>query len=1396
MIRKKKKLILWVLAAFLVGGAGLVGVGELLIQHRAAVRKRDGIAASIAGDHEKAADLLGRYLQRNPSDADEVLPYYIKSRELAELPNGQHLGMTMAALKMLIGDQPDRLDDRRHLLELYARLERRPEAVDLANAILSNKNHPEWAGDLRTLEIKTDVLAKLNQDHEALDSAEMWAKLAPLDIKAQMARMELHAVLKHPQKQMIADAEALRLAHPGDPRFELLEGFAYGIGSDEPDSYTQAVNWTKTAAAHPQLSDDVAQLILTQFDQLGLPEDSLAVLQAATKRGAGPELRHALGKRLWEQGRWEPAAAAFADVDPQDPSSDATLVALKAITLANLGKSAEAEAARTALSARKLAAAKAWVLLLRRIIDAAQLDDKQVITACRAALQLDPRNPYLAYYLGDADARLGELDQAVQAWRVAEAYDGTWNVPGVRLVEALLQGNHPDQAQWIATDAIRHNHTAGAAIALARAYSLGNTANAEQIAQVGKLVDQIQRVLPNDERTLLVRIEWLCRQDKKAEARDTALTAVNRQPVPGEQFLVAVADKSRQYGLGIQSECLAASRKAHGVTPGLAYAQAVDRFLAGQKDQAVSGFDADARVAGKPQDLSWRQARAELLDFTASPDAKVAWIKLGDEFPNDITVQHAFLTARSMQGDWDAMGKAINRLKTLAGENAVEWRMAQARLEVLSPRNDSDYEQGALDLNDLLKLDPTSTAAHELLARALVHMKRIDGAIEQLTIAAKQDTSSVPIALELAALLQSRGDFDRVQKELDRVTPWIHSPSERKQAAAILAQQGNSEGALEMLEHPTTRPGEDGAQATPDLLTAELYRRRREFDKAEQVVGKLLEHPDLATIRFAASLYVEAGRMDQAQAVLAKLDDLKLDPGMKELALGGFSIETGQLGEAIRHYQAATIQAPTNPVGWRVLASSQFAAGDGNNAVATIEKGMHAVPSDHGLAAIYSHGDDLREAAAFDDERPVVLLVMNDPLDDTAIELLKTLVEANKTNDIERLASRLQQLTERHPDFLPAQLQLVQCLASMRRFEEALIVARHAASSFPSSPQPAAFAVQVSATAGRWQDMKDAAEMLKKRTVENPLLADLSIAQALIQLRQFDAALSQLQPYVKAASADPDRYPEVVRTRAIAQVHSDQTSAASEMLWPLTSRSAQWRMRWMQVALEISNGSEAVAWLDRLGPTIMPNAIGEKTALAQSYDLLGTRLNDPAIVRKSDEIFAGILSDPAVTATAVVAAGSRAEVHGDLTTAEKLYRRALKMEPGLWVAQNNLAITIVHRGGDPKEASEYVSAAVKLQPKQATLRDTLAQAQSEAGDAKAAADSELLAIQLDPDDPRWRVRRAKYLFDSGDVTSAKKVVHDLETQRLDMDRLSAAQKADVNRELDAVRKRAAGTKTL
>lgn len=1403
--KNRKKRVVWVLSIILVGVVGLIGLGVLANYLRAARWKREGEAAATAGEHDKAAYLLGRYLQRYPHD-DDVLTYYVKSREAAELDNGQHLAMTMAALKQLIGDKPDTLEYRKHLLELEVRLERRPEALDTANAILSNHAHPEWAGDLRTLELKTGVLRSFHndskpeissqRDRDALATAETWARLAPLDIKAQMARMELHAMLHHPQQALIQEAEALRQAHLNDPGFELLEGFAYSIGRDVPDAYQQSVDWTTKAAGHPQINEEVGRMIVTQFDKLGKPEKSLETLESLSKHGAGPEVRHDLARRLWEVGRWQGAADALADLNPQDPNADATLLALKAITLANLGKTADANAARTALAARKQAAAAAWVLLLRRVVDAAQLDDKQVATACRSALMLDPRNPYLAYFLGDADARMGEVDQAIEAWRVAAASDGTWSMPAERLVEALLRSNHPDKAQEVARYSLWRSRSPGAAIALARAYSSDDAANAEHAADLGKLVDQILQLLPDEERTLLIRIDWLVRQEKKDQARAAAVDSLKHQPPFSEQFILGLADKSRQFGLGVEHDCYELCQKAHGVTPNLAYSKSVDAYLSGQKAQALQIFDQLAQSGGKPQDLAWKKARAQFLDISGNPAAKAAWVELAEANPKDISIQHGLINARSVRGDRDAIGPAISRLKELTGERAIEWRLADARLKVEYPQNEDDYNSGALELTHIIETDPQQTAAHVLLAHALIHMKRTDGAIEHLTIAANQDPSSVPIALELAALLQSRGDFDRVQQELDRITPSIHQTAQREQVAALLAQQGNSDRALELLEHPTTRPGEQ-TEEKPNLLLAELYRRRREFDKADQVVRKLMEHPNLPVIRFAASLCAREGRPADAQAALAKLDDLKLPPGVKELALGSYFAERHDLPKAIEHYRRATSEAPTNPAAWRILATSQMASGAAGDAMATIDRGCESLRDDAELKAIQKQSAQLRQAGGFEDERGVAILIMNNPLDsEVAGDLLRTLLDARESNDTERLASRLQQLVERHPDFLPAQLERIQCLASMGRLTDALDAAKHAETAFPAASEPARAAVQVCAAAHRWQEMKEAAGVWRKRAPDDPMLADVAAAEASIQLGQSDVAISLLQPYLQSAAANPNQYPAVVATQAAALIHAGQVDPAANLLWPLTAHSPLWRVQWMQTAVGIPDGAQAMAWMDRIAHDIAPGAIGERTYLAQFYDQLGSRLNDPAATRKSNELFAAIVADPHAPPAALFAAGSQAEGHSDFATAEKLYRRALGLDPSLWAAHNNLAMVLMREGKDSKEAADQIAIAVRLQPRQATLRDTLAQVQSGAGHFKEAADAERLAILIDPDDPRWHVRLAKYLLDGGDLNAAKDVVRGLETQRLDMARLSPEQRADVGRELDAVRKRARDAKML
>src|SRR5947209_708964 len=124
---RKRTWVVLVAAMLVVGLAGAYVGARILLERRVARWGEQGIAASKAGDHALAVDLLVRYLQRHPDDPQKAMDYYITSREAAELPNGQHLAETVAAIKILLGKHPDRVDQRLHLLELYAKLEQRPE---------------------------------------------------------------------------------------------------------------------------------------------------------------------------------------------------------------------------------------------------------------------------------------------------------------------------------------------------------------------------------------------------------------------------------------------------------------------------------------------------------------------------------------------------------------------------------------------------------------------------------------------------------------------------------------------------------------------------------------------------------------------------------------------------------------------------------------------------------------------------------------------------------------------------------------------------------------------------------------------------------------------------------------------------------------------------------------------------------------------------------------------------------------------------------------------------------------------------------------------------------------------------------------------------------------------
>jgi tetratricopeptide (TPR) repeat protein len=1410
---KRKYKIIIALACMMPVGlvGGYYGARQILIM-RIASWRASGIAASKSGDNFTAADLLARYLRRRPGDVD-ALEYYAHSRELAEEPNGQHLTETAIALKSILGLDPDRLDDRRHLLDLYVRMENRPQALDTANAILAK--HPK---DVRTLRIKTEMLVGLRQYRAAYDYAQAWSTLAPLDLQAHLNRLRIRALLAQTPGAILADAAALRAIHPDDPKFELIQGYAEILagdlagGGEETRKYeADAITWLKTAAAHPNLPDEIATVLVEQFDRVGQSNESLAIMQTAAKSGQNPAMKEALAKRCWELGRWEETVATLSDLDLSSSSSDATLIAFKAIAAERIGKKDDAERCRAALASRSTAAAKVWTELLRRfsavqattnptaiatavagITDPAA--EKLFITNCRSALAVNPDNVYIRYYFGDAEARVGETELAIQAWRSAASTNLTWPTPCVRLVDTLIQRGRSQEALVVATTAARRGSTqAAVAVSLARAWAAGvedgTVAHSDELL---KLVNQIQSDLPDDEQTLLIRIMLTARKGIKSPPdHDAAValvrSAIDRKPPLTEPMLVSLASVSQKYHMNLADECFAKSLKLYGASPLLAYHQATARFSSGNAQDGLKIFDDLAARSGKSSDVSWKLARANYLDITGLPDAPAAWKSLAKEFPNDFTVQKAIVSARAVRGDWAVVDPAIDRLKAIAPDPGLEWRLARARLMIESPRNDSDYEQASLLLDGVIKQFPSLAEPEALLARALVQMKRTDAALEHYSKSVQKDPTSVPIALQYASLLQSSGDFDRVTGELDRIAPNLRTQAERHQAAILLAQQGKAEQATKLLEQDANSDTPAATTADDQILLATLYAQQRKYDKVDPIINQLLAHPTLPGIRFATSYYTARGQSDKAIKTLGLLDTIKLDPGYKEMILASYYIQNGDAIKGDQLYAAATKVALTSAIAWRLHAGLQLALGHTADSMSTLADALKALPNDESFKALAAQNALIRQSADDPGARSIVIAAIRDPQGTApGLELLQIVSAWRSSNDAERAATQIQQFISRNPNFLPARMQLVSCYGSMNRVDDATTTAQQAMAAFPSDPEPARVAVEVSAAAGRWQTMRQLADLWRKRTTGNPILPDTAIAQADLAIRDYSSVTQRLLPYVPMAYASPDSptNANILMFYTVAAINQDQKPPLIEKLWQLAATTPEWRLRWIRMATDINDSAAAVAWLDRAAAIITTTTGPDFLILAQSYDSISeTRQYDDATHRASD-LFAKLVASKDATGEALLWAAAHAERLGDLTSAESLYRRALAASPNLWIAQNNLAVLLARRGEHLDDARSLATSVVEKHPHVATLRDSLALVQSKSGDLPGAIQTITIAIKLEPDNPAWRVRLAGYQLAAGNRADATKTLAEVDDRRLDLRKLAP----DVKSQLDTLRK--------
>ncbi len=427
--------------------------------------KQVGMAAYRSGDYQTAIDKLAEYIsheqQRDHGQLDpEALLAFANSRAKVPTKNDDYIVLAISNLRQYCSLVPENTQERDHLLEMEAPSPAyEPDALARANDLL--KNNPN---DLVALKAIAQIQVRERKFQEAAPAADRYTQLSPADLDMQRLNFEIMQALSRPALEMHRRADALHAKYPADPRFLIIQAWAYDYGrsrsqtaqqqNDDADEYKKLI---LEAAQQDPPTSQFAKTTIPLLDALGQFSAAQILLARSATKFNDPQLTLQLILRLWENRNYQEVVSRLKDLDPTAPATDAQLVALKALAHYGLSDYKSADALVSELVARGPDDhfALGWSTALKAQFSTPQQDLKTRIAHYRDAQAALPENGYIAFMLGLSYAEMDENDLALQEWRLSCRQMPSWDEPHVRLAMLLVSLGHgaSDEAGRAAEDA-------------------------------------------------------------------------------------------------------------------------------------------------------------------------------------------------------------------------------------------------------------------------------------------------------------------------------------------------------------------------------------------------------------------------------------------------------------------------------------------------------------------------------------------------------------------------------------------------------------------------------------------------------------------------------------------------------------------------------------------------------------------------------------------------------------------------------------------------------------------------------------------------------------------------------------------------------------------------------
>jgi tetratricopeptide (TPR) repeat protein len=1316
--------------ALAVAGTGVVAGGWLLhwrsenAKHQQLLRERDaGLALVESGDYEPALQPLGRYLARNDRDRDALFAY-ATARSRVEVPGDRHVGEAIRVLaSRLLASHPDDLPASELLLELYTDIAANDEAIALADRVLAA--HPD---NLAALRARSIALSRTTRVSEALAASQRVNAVAPRDVKEQLRTIWLmwRAGMKPPELQ--AHAQQYAQANPGDPRADLLLAVACGYANDRD----AAIAHLRAAAQRPDLDADVIQELVGKFDGLKRFDESRALLDRAVNLSGDLQIQRMLVSRLWQEGRHDDVLARLAALDPDDARSDAALLGYRTLSLAATGRREQALAILAALERRTGdGLAKAWEQALGTQLSDPPLQPRDAIVRLRGAIARDRDNGLIRAWMGDAYWRLGEAELAIQSWADAAELFPAWSDPMRKISRARLSAGAVDEALAAAQETFRRSSSLESAINLVvvRFRKLETSPREVDANELLQQVQQVQATIPNEPRTLPIQVALLARTGKRDAAIARIREALASDPPPDAQTLLNLSTVSRTEQLGLQQVIFDAA-DAESRTPMLVLSQAGDLADAGKTADGLALLTRASQSSGGG--VEWDMAIAQYLESVSDPAAAGRWIALGDRYPEDLDVQRLILSAaESVRGDRAFFARTIERLRQLTGEAGQQWKLERAKWLLASNQYDDSVAAVAL-LTEIIQRGLSKPRIY--LARALEQTGNVNTAMEHLKAASDQQPRDPQPVIELSRLLRRAGKLEDARRFLVRVArDGVMSAGERLTVASLLGELNEIQHASDLLAAAEFRGANDPAGR---VLLAELYRKLGMADDAQRLYDALLGAPEPSAMALlsAADFYASTARRDEADAVLARLEDERFSPATRAMVQARFSELHGDEQHARTLYARATELAPEEAGHWVRRVEFEMARRRFADAAALANQALAGGISDPRLATLRLEAETLQQSVENpSDLRPLIRSLARDPSRAAQVEMLTALQDARDRKLGNReTALRLREAADRFPRFLPLQEHVVRLYVAAGMRDEAVTLAMRTMESLPASGEAAALAVEAARVAGRWAEMRQAAERWRQRGLSGGERAEVALVEACLNLRNAREAMRVVERWLPTLQQDMTASESMRRMAVATLILSDRDAEARALMEPLIDGSASWRSFWLAATAELRDPAIASEWIRRGTPPVTQLTPELASQLAGAWSRVVARTADAAAAREALAMLELSAADHKPDARHLLHMGQLQLFAGSLDAAEQTLAKALAASPDDPETLNNLAYVQLRIGRDLASAEANARKAVGHGGRVAAYRDTLARVLLAAGRSDEARQQFEAALDADP----------------------------------------------------------------